>query len=208
MSPPHQALGLSLGPDQQALLLQRRRARQGAMARSGLAEKEGGMAGGTSTSFSGASLGSQHLGELSIASSTLSLPLDSEGRNDQRDRRGRVCRRETLSPSLTIRNKRYQYPGLAVIAHHRLRSLKQIYSLAVLETRSSKSRHQLTHVPLRALGKSTFMANPSSADSRLPLGFWPHHSGSASIPSWLSPLCLCTTHVPLPGSYKDPHHWI
>lgn len=65
--------------------------------------------------------------------------------------------------------------------HHKLGSLKQIYSLAVLETRSSKSRHQLTHVPLRALGKSTFMANPSSADPRLPLGLWPHRS--ARLPS-------------------------
>jgi hypothetical protein len=111
---------------------------------------------------------------------------------------------ETLSPSQTIK-KRYQFPRLAVTSHHKLGSLKQIYSLAVLETRSSKSRHQLTHVPLRALGKSTFMANPSSADSRLPLGLWPHHSGSASIPSWLSPLCLCTTHVPLPGSYIETH---
>lgn len=71
---------------------------------------------------------------------------------------------------ITDNKKRYQYPGLAVTGHHKLGSLKQIYSLTVLETRSSKSRHQLTHVPLRALGKSTFMANPSSADSRLPLG--------------------------------------
>lgn len=74
---------------------------------------------------------------------------------------------ETLNPSQR-RRKGIRFPRLAGTSHHKLESLKQIYSLTVLETRSSKSRHQLTNVPLRALGKSTLLANPSSAGTRFP----------------------------------------
>lgn len=131
-------------------------------------------------------------------------PLAGGGRNGQWERRGVTAGGETLSPSRT-RRKGVSFPRLAATGHHKPGSLNQIYSLTVLETRSSKSRHQLTNVPLRALGKSTLLANPSSAGSRSPWAYGP--TTLALFPSSHgSP--PCASHVPLPGSYRDICHWI
>lgn len=124
-----------------------------------------------------------------------SLPAAGGGRKDQWDRRGVAVARETLRPSQR-RRKGIGFPRLAGTSHHKLESLKQIYSLTVLETRSSKSRHQLTNVPLRALGKSTLLANPCSAGSRFP---WA--SGSTSILSMLNPHVL-----PCPSAWLLERH--
>lgn len=110
---------------------------------------------------------------------------------------------EIVSPSET-RRKGASFPKLAVTSHHKRGSLKQIYSLTVLETRSSKPRHQMTQVPLRALGKSALMANPSSADSRPPWLMTParwlcSHPLMALSPLSPPPMLLCLalieTHV-------------